>query len=115
MGRDEQHRIGVLLGLTQQLMAQIARLPKRALPAVEVPESPDIVGNRWGVSPTFCDSSSARVSGSRLRRAVTFCGNEGFAQGHPKLQFLSGGLHGIGKRPREFQALGQMSNRLQIG
>src|ERR671918_244314 len=41
MGCDEQHRIAVLLGQAQELIAQIAGRPERVLATVEVPQSPD--------------------------------------------------------------------------
>ena len=115
MRRDEQRRISLLLGLTQELMAQIAGRLERALPAVEMPESPHRGEQMGRLAHLPAQFQGPGIRGPHPGRSVTFCSDEQFAQRDQKLEFLSGRLHVIGEGARELQTPSQMSDRLQIG
>jgi hypothetical protein len=115
MRRQEQHRIGVLLGQPQKVLAQIAGRLARTLTQVEVPEPPNCRKQMGRFADFSAQLQRPGVRRRRLGSPVTLCGDEWFAQSDLKLQFLLGRLQGIGEHARELQASRQMRNCLQIG
>ena len=78
--RDEQRWVGLLLGETQELKAQISGSVERVLAVIEVPQSKRCSKQMRAYRPAVSQLQRTVIRGSRLGRSVALCGAKWFAK-----------------------------------